>query len=311
MRILLALDGSDGAATALALVNALPWPVDTHIEAVHVVEPVATVFGTPPVVFEGPIESVLDLPAVRRTLESEVSGLRRDGLTVTARVLVGRAATRLVAHARGSGAGLLVIGSRGRGPIASMVLGSVSAEVAVDAPCPVLVARTTGLRRVLVALDGTPEADRVIDEVAASPFIRAANVQVVSVAPSVIPGPGMLLGGGLGLPIAVYEDAVMAARHDLEQRAAAAADRLAASGLDVTWTVPEGDAAVTIIDHAVRGDVDLIVVGRHERSGMRRLMLGSVARNVLLHAHSSVLVLHEPHADHGSGAPVPSAGGAA
>lgn len=299
MRVLLALDGSDGAATALALVNALPWPVDTHIEAVHVVEPVATVFGTPALVFEGPIDSVLDLPAVRSTVETEVAGLRRDGLTVTAQVLVGRAATRLIAHAREVGADLLVMGSRGRGPIASMVLGSVSAEVAVEAPCPVLVARTPTLRRVLVALDGTPEADRIIAEIATAPYLRAAQMQIVSVAPSTIPGPGMLMGGGFGMPIAAYEDAVAAARHDLELRAAAARDRLAASGLDATWFVPEGDAAVTIIDHAARGEIDLIVVGRHERGGMRRLLLGSTARNVLLHAHCSVLVLHEPRVEHG------------
>lgn len=294
MRILLALDGSDGAATALALVNALPWPVDTHIETVRVVEPVASVFGTPGVVFEGPIDEVLDLPGARRDLEADVAGLRRDGRIVSARVLVGRPATVLVAHARESGADLLVIGSRGRGPIASMVLGSVSAEVAVDAPCPVLVARTATLRRVLVAVDGTPEADRIIDEVAAAAYLREAHVQVVSVAPSVIPGPGVLMGSGFGLPVAAYENAVDAARRDLEQRAAAAADRLSAAGLDVTWSVPEGDAAVTLIDHAVRSGADLIVVGRHERSGLRRLMLGSVARNVLLHAHGSVLVLHEP-----------------
>ncbi|MGK2849731.1 MAG: universal stress protein [Candidatus Limnocylindrales bacterium] len=296
MRILLALDGSKGATTALALAQALPWPVDSHIEAIRVVEPVASVFGTPGVVFEGPIDEVLDLPGARHALEADVARLRRDGLTVTARVLVGRPATVLVAHARETGAGLLVIGSRGRGPIASMVLGSVSAEVAVDAPCPVLVARTPIIQRVLVALDGTPEADRIIDEVAAAPYLRAAHIQVLSVAPSAIPGPGVLMGGGFGLPIAAYEDAVEAARADLELRAAAAADRLAAIGLDVSWSVSEGDAAVTIIDHAARGQSDLIVVGRHERSGMRRLMLGSVARNVLLHAHSSVLVLHEPRA---------------
>lgn len=302
MRVLLALDGSDGAATARALVESLTWPTDAHIEAVHVIEPVATVFGTPAVVFDEPIESVLDLPAARRALEAEVTGLRRDSLTVSERVLVGRAATRLIAHAREVGADLVVMGSRGRGPIATMVLGSVSAEVAVEAPCPVLVARTTAIRRVLVAVDGTPEADRVIDAVAAAPYLRAAHLQVVSVAPSAVPGPGILLGGGFGLSIAVYEDAVAAARHDLEERAAAAADRLAASGLDVTWSVPQGDAAVTIIDHAARGDVDLIVVGRHARSGMRRLLLGSVARNVLLHAHCSVLVLHEPSAvEHRSG----------
>lgn len=297
MRILLALDGSTGADTALALVRDLSWPSDSWIDAVRVVEPVADVFGTPGVVFDGRIDAVMDLPAARHALDAEVAGLRSAGRTVTTHVVAGRPATALVAHAAESRADLIVIGSRGRGPIASMVLGSVSAEVAVDAPCPVLVARTPVLHRVLVAIDGTPEADRVIEEVAAAPYLRSAHVQVMSVAPSAVPGPGVLMGGGFGLPIAAYEDAVAAARRDLEQRAAIAADRLAASGLEATWTVPEGDAAVTIIDHAARGETDLIVVGRHDRSGFRRMLLGSVARNVLLHAHCSVLVLHEPSAE--------------
>jgi nucleotide-binding universal stress UspA family protein len=42
--------------------------------------------------------------------------------------------------------------------------------------------------------------------------------------------------------------------------------------------------------------MDLVVVGTHGRTGLVRLVLGSVARNVLLHAHASVLVLHAPAA---------------
>ena len=211
------------------------------------------------------------------------------------RVLVGRPATVLVAHARETGADLLVMGSRGRGPIASMVLGSVSAEVATDAPCPVLVVRTASLRRAIVALDGTTEANRVVEEVAASAFLRDAHLHIVSVAPSVIPGPGILMGGGFGSSVGAYEDAVASARRDFEQRAAIAAAYLAGQGLDVTWSVPEGDAATTLIDTAVRGNADLIVVGTHGRTGLTRLVVGSVARDVLVHAHTSVLVLHEPH----------------
>lgn len=276
MRTLLAVDGSAGADTARALVTGLSWPIGSRIEAVRVVEPVISVVGLPGFVFEGSMEDVLGIDEARRALHAEVAGMARDGLTVSTRVLVGRPATVLVDHARETGADLLVMGSRGRGPIASMVLGSVSAEVAADAPCPVLVARTATLRRVIVALDGTPEADRVVEVVTASAFLRDAHLHIVCVAPSVIPGPGIL-----------------SARRDLEQRAAIAAAHLAGEGLDVTWSVPEGDAAATLIDTAVRGNADLIVVGTHGRTGLTRLVLGSVARNVLLHAHTSVLILHE------------------
>lgn len=296
MRILLAIDGSAGAATARALVTRLSWPIGSRIEAVRVVEPIAVVGGLSGVAFPESTEDALGVDEARQALHLEVAGMAQDGLTVSTRVLVGRPATVLVAHARETGADLLVMGSRGRGPIASLVLGSVSAEVATDAPCPVLVVRTATLRRVIVALDGTTEADRVVEEVAGSPYLRDAHLHIVSVAPSVIPGPGILMGGGFGSAVGVYEESAASARRDFEQRAAIAAAYLAGQGLDVTWSVPEGEAAATLIDTAVRGNADLIVVGTHGRTGLTRLVLGSVARDVVLHAHTSVLVLHEPHA---------------
>ncbi len=295
MRILLALDGSQGAETARALVMGLSWPEGSTIEAVRVVEPAYGSFGEPGIVFESPDDDVPGLNAERRALATEVGELARGGLTVTTRVLVGRPATALMEHARVIHADLIVMGSRGRGAIASIVLGSVSAEVAIHAPCPVLVARTTSITRAIVALDGTREADRIVDEVAATAFLARARLQVISVAPSAIPGPGILLGGGFALPVAAYEDAVDAARRDLEQGARTASARLAAAGLDVTWSVLEGDAAAALVDAAERSHADLIVVGTHGRTGLTGLVLGSVARSVLVHTRASVLVLHEPH----------------
>ena len=295
MRILLALDGSQGAAMARALVMGLSWPIGSTIEAVRVVEPAYGSFGEPGIVFESTVDDVPGLNSERRALEAEVGDLARGGQAVTTRVLVGRPAATLMERAREIHADLIVMGSRGRGAIASIVLGSVSAEVAMHAPCPVLVARTTSVTRTIIALDGTPEADRIVDEVAATGFLARAQLQVVSVAPSAIPGPGILLGGGFGLPVAAYEDAVDAARRDLERGARTASARLAVAGLDVTWSVLEGDAAAALVDAAERGHADLIVVGTHGRTGLTGLVLGSVARSVLVHTRASVLVLHEPH----------------
>ena len=309
MRVLLALDGSHGAETARALVKHLPWPPDTRIDALRVTESVFDLIGPPGVDFEGSLDDLLDVDAVRGALLAEADDLASPTRTVEPLVVIGRAATVIVETAERLGSDLIVVGSRGRGPISTMVLGSVSAEVADHAPCPVLVARTPTCGRAIVALDGTPMTDRIVDVVAAFPFLRDTQIEVVSVAPSSAPGPGVVLSGAYGAPIGWYEDGIEAAHHSLEQVASAGAQRLRAGGLSVSWTVLEGDPAAALIDRARDSGADLIVVGTHGRTGMTRLLLGSVARNVLLHAHASVLVLRDagrprhqahPHASAGA-----------
>lgn len=294
MRILLALDGSPGAESAQALVRTLPWPEPSQIDALRVVEPIWDLFALPAMEFDGPMDELLGLDDVRMALAGDVAGMERPGLTIKTHVVVGRPASVIVETATTFRTDLIVVGSRGRGPVGSMVLGSVSAEVADHAPCPVLVARTPTCRRAIIALDGTPVADRIVDRVADLGLLHDTHLEVVCVAPSSVPGPGVIMSGAYGAPIAWYEDAVVAARDSLEHVASTAAQRLRAAGLDASWSIHEGDPAATLIEVGRETGAELLVVGTHGRTGMSRLLLGSVARNVLLHAHASVLVLREP-----------------
>ena len=68
---------------------------------------------------------------------------------------------------------------------------------------------------------------------------------------------------------------------------------LRAAGLSAEADRREGDAATEILAAAVVSEADLIVIGSHGRTGLARLVLGSVARNVLQHATCSVLIVHE------------------
>jgi nucleotide-binding universal stress UspA family protein len=71
------------------------------------------------------------------------------------------------------------------------------------------------------------------------------------------------------------------------------AQRLSHAGFEAVAHHPEGEPATQIVRLAEAHAADLVVVGTHGRTGLTRLLMGSVARNVLLHAACSVLVAHE------------------
>jgi nucleotide-binding universal stress UspA family protein len=82
-----------------------------------------------------------------------------------------------------------------------------------------------------------------------------------------------------------------------EEHARLAAESVAAltaAGREATARTSTGDAAAEIIAAAGEWKADLIVLGSRGRTGLTRLLLGSVARNVLHGSEASVLVVHEP-----------------
>ena len=98
-------------------------------------------------------------------------------------VELGRAAELILQVANEEMVDLIVVGSRGLGPIGSVVLGSVSAHLVDHATCPVLVVRSPEATRMLLATDGTPSS-REIPHVLAGwgTAFRGLPVEVLSVA---------------------------------------------------------------------------------------------------------------------------------
>ena len=232
-----------------------------------------------------------------KALDQAVSGAASDlsapGRRVERCVPFGRASTVLGNEAAAMGADLIMLGSRGHGRISTMLLGSVSAEVVDHAARPVLVARRHTLRHVILAADGSDNAYAAERAVRDWPIFAGVRVDVISVAEDEREWDGFL-AADLATPASWRERTDHKWQRQHEAIAEAAARRLAASGHIGETIVPMGDPAHEITRIAGQHGADLIVLGTHGNTGLRRLLLGSVARNVLLHAPCSVLVVSLP-----------------
>ncbi len=88
-----------------------------------------------------------------------------------------------------------------------------------------------------------------------------------------------------------YTKSVDDAREEVAQESRTAARRLADAGFEATPVVLAGDPAAEIVRFAIARETGTIVMGTRGHTGLARLFLGSVARNVMLHAPCSVLIV--------------------
>ncbi len=292
MRVLLATDFSGYAETARVLVAGLALPAGSTVRVVHAVEPLPLISAFAPAALTAMAEGAEE--QARAQLRSAAASLAAPGRSVDVALGSGRAADVILEQTSGFHPDLIVMGSRGRGAIASAVLGSVSAEVIDRAPCAVLIARTSALRAIVLAEDGSVSSARGA-ALLGSAFLRGANVRVVSVVDAPYPlAVGDPTGSAAMAAVRMYEDTLPVLRDTQAKIARERVAALAAAGVAATSEVREGDAAAELIASAVEHHADLIVVGSRGETGLRRLVLGSVARSVVHGAPCSVLVAHAP-----------------
>jgi nucleotide-binding universal stress UspA family protein len=138
-RIVVGVDGSHGSKVALQWAMAQAHLIDATVEAVATWQEPAMYgysYGWPPATYEGESIATITAKVLDATI-AEVSATVEQPATVLPRVVEGHAAQVLPATA--TGAQLLVVGSRGHGTFAGIMLGSVSQHCVQHAPCPVVV----------------------------------------------------------------------------------------------------------------------------------------------------------------------------
>jgi len=185
---------------------------------------------------------------------------------------------------------LIVLGSRGRGTLRSMFLGSVSAAVSKHASCPVVVCRPSGDRRlgggVVVGADGTPESVPVIEfafEMASSRRLPLTVLHCCWDAVVAVAGLRRVSEDDLD------EADVAELRMLLSESVAGMREKF--PDVEVRLVVAHG-----LVDETIArsdADWDLVVVGRHPTGSLGRLVTGSIATAVVERAHATVAVVPE------------------
>jgi nucleotide-binding universal stress UspA family protein len=291
-RIVVGIDGSQQSA------NALEWAVararlgGEQLELLHAysLTPDPNFYG-----YHGPVNPPVDwfIEFSEHVLEAAATRVRElaPDLTCTLTSQLGHPAYLLAEASQAAEA--VVVGRRGLGSVASTLLGSVSNRLlTIQAKCPVVVLGeeelpTTG--PIVVGVDGSEFSTNALRYAVAEAAVRKTSVRAVAAYDALHP--------------AFRDDPELPARRGADDEAEAAA-AITRALEEVTETDPapvsvdhvavEGPAAEAILGHAE--EAQLIVVGTHGKGLVRRMLLGSVSRQVLNDATLPVAVVDLPEA---------------
>ncbi|MET7752084.1 universal stress protein [Micromonospora sp. NPDC005367] len=224
----------------------------------------------------------------QRMLEQTAAELAGDrpGLHVEVRQVAGGPGAALVEESHR--AELVVVGSRGLGGFTGLLLGSVGAQVAAHAHCPVLVVRPAGgpapvLGPVLVGVDGSESASLAVRYAAEEAVRRGAELVLVHVTGGDHADAVGARDPRAGGPTPPEDEPLLAT--------AVAAARVEHPDLTVTGRTVRAASAEQALIEASR-DAALVVVGTRGRGGFTGMLLGSVSQALVQHAHCPVLVAH-------------------
>jgi nucleotide-binding universal stress UspA family protein len=197
----------------------------------------------------------------------------------------GTAYAEIVRCAESWGATLIVVGGHGG---TSGMMGGVAENVARYAHCPVLVARPSVSRGLVVcATDlSTPSLPAVAAAVAEA-RLRGAKLEVLHVVDQGAPLASVGPMDGL-TPLVLCPELLRYLRESARAEIGAVLVKLEAQAGS---TIVEGNAAKTILKYAADHRPELVVVGTRGRTGLARILLGSVAEHVVRAAGTSVLVV--------------------
>lgn len=281
-RILVPLDGSRLAEAVLPAAFAVAARCGSTVTLLHVLEHNApeTVHGEP---------HLNDTERAEQYLQGVAERYQNGNVAMELHVHENPehdVARSIAEHAAELSVDLIALATHGSGGLRGFLFGSIAQQALRQTSVPVLLVRpdSNGLqrsnyRKVLVPLDGTPQARFALPVAIMLATVGAATLHLVRVVPTVGTMPG-----STGTA-ATFSPSATAALLDIEgQEAGEALSDLRTeipSSLHVTQEVRRGEIVDELLAGVEQSDADLVVMSTHGRAGLEGLWTGSVASRLI------------------------------
>jgi nucleotide-binding universal stress UspA family protein len=288
--IVVGVDGSAHSDTAVEWAAARARQTGARLRLLHAYDvpapaPAMPLAGAAPPTADSAAYAAQDGEAVlAAALDVACAG---GDIDVATRLTVGGAAPALVDASAESG--LIVVGSRGRGGVAGMLLGSVSVQVSAHAHCPTVVVRDQppAAGPVVVGVDSSEAAHTA----SAFAFAEAGRLGTTLIALHAWSLP-LPTGPADAAAVSLPDDHTRSQYHDAAQQVltdALAGCRQQHPAVPVDERLVMGSPVGAVLEAA--DEPAMIVVGSRGRGGFTGLLLGSTSQSVLHHATCPVAVI--------------------
>ncbi len=211
--------------------------------------------------------------AVQERLERQKAEAAKQGVTLSTRTRTSSSAYEgIMEEAAELQPNLIIMGRHGYTGLTRLLMGSTTARVIGHSPCHVLVVPqgvSLNFQRLLIASDG-------------SPYSEAAWAEALVLAQT--------MGSAMTAVSVATDEREIAGVNQVVQTMERAAAKLS---LTLDTMIPVGRPDESIVKAAEFKGASLIIVGSHGRTGVKRLLMGSVAERVIGHAKCPVLVVRK------------------
>jgi nucleotide-binding universal stress UspA family protein len=268
-KLMVCTDASDEGQNAVAAALELARACDSQVIAVQVLHVVPEFQAVAPdlraTLEKGVQENMAAIKAAAGKLGVALKTVVTEGKTPEAAI---------VATAGKLRPDLIIMGRCGKTALARILMGNVTARVIGHSPANVLVVPRGGMvgfQRILVASDGSPYSQSAWELALA--MAKQAKSRLIGVA------------------VAPEEGDIIEAQAIIRRMLTAAS----LAGVPMKGVNPQGVAPDTgIVQQAIKNEVDLIVVGSYGRTGLKKLLMGSVTERVIGGSPCPILVVKQP-----------------